>query len=157
MAGPISDCGTADRAKLAERLAEILKNMDAWCARLEDFADRLPADVEASECLSIARDLSADIQSAHEFEERELFVTLRGDAEIVKRLGPALERLHSEHLEDESLTQEIRECLAEFAMDRRRCNVESLAYMLRGFFESKRRHCAFEREFLLPLLKPGQA
>ncbi len=102
--------------------------------------------------MSVSQELQADIRSAHDFEENELFVALRRAYLPDKGLEATLERLHQEHFEDESFAEEIRESLTECTLDRKRCNVESLSYMLRGFFESKRRHCAFERQFLLPLL-----
>ncbi len=40
-----------------------------------------------------------------------------------------------------------------FAADRDAVDVEKLGYMLRGFFTGVRRHLAFEREYILPIIE----
>ena len=66
----------------------------------------------------------------------------------------ALERLQYEHWKDESFAEEVSDGLIKFVSDSDHPSADTLAYMLRGFFEGLRRHIAFEVEhILLPLLR----
>lgn len=124
----------------------------ALCSRLEELADQLPEVVDTQSCLRLAKQINAMICTAHEHEERTLFpmlIAAHGDDE---RLRATIERLRYEHWEDESFADEVSDGLVRFVTDRASTNPETLAYMLRGFFEGLRRHIAFEREHILPLL-----
>ncbi len=68
------------------------------------------------------------------------------------QLASTLERLRYEHWEDESFAEEVTEALMSFVTEPQHRNTDKLAYMLRGFFEGLRRHIAFEREHLIPML-----
>ena len=68
-------------------------------------------------------------------------------------LHSSIERLRFEHLGDEEFASDLCSSLRQFVTDRATSNVESLAWMLRGFFEGVRRHIAFEREHILPLVQ----
>ena len=65
----------------------------------------------------------------------------------------ALERLQYEHWKDESFAEEVSDGLIKFVSDSDHPSADTLAYMLRGFFEGLRRHIAFEAEHILPLLR----
>ena len=67
-------------------------------------------------------------------------------------LKSTVERLRYEHWEDESFSDEVADALIRFVTDKASSNAETLAYMLRGFFEGLRRHIAFERDHIVPLL-----
>jgi hemerythrin-like domain-containing protein len=73
-------------------------------------------------------------------------------ANIDADLKATVERLRYEHWEDESFADEVADALIRFVTDRASSNAETLAYMLRGFFEGLRRHIAFEREHIVPIL-----
>ena len=122
------------------------------CAQLEELADSLPDNVDSQLCLYIARSLGPIVHQAHDFEESVLFPLLEAHAAGDAELEATLERLRFEHWEDESFAGEVADGLAGFVTAPQDSNVESLAYMLRGFFEGLRRHIAFEREHLLPML-----
>ncbi|TCD14942.1 hemerythrin domain-containing protein [Oricola cellulosilytica] len=124
----------------------------ALCRRLEDLADQLPDVVDTQSCLRLAKQINAMIRTAHEHEERTLFPMLLAAHDDDERLGATIERLRYEHWEDESYADEVSDGLERFVTDRASSNPETLAYMLRGFFEGLRRHIAFEREYILPLL-----
>ncbi|MEL6920111.1 MAG: hemerythrin domain-containing protein [Pseudomonadota bacterium] len=121
------------------------------CAALEKVADSLPHAVKPNDCLALARGIPAIIRRAHHFEEDVLFPFMRIHCDDLAVLNKTLDRLHGEHWEDESYAGELHLALTDF-VEGDQPNADKLAYMLRGFFEGLRRHVAFEREHLLPVL-----
>lgn len=142
-------------------LVETLKlNLDRQltvCKRLEYLADQLPDRVDATECLSLTKEMIDSLADAHKFEESILFPILEErfcqDSQQNNQLCKTLERLRFEHLEDEGFAEELKTCLEDFSKTGETDNVNLLGYMLRGFFEGVRRHTAFEREHILPMLE----
>lgn len=122
------------------------------CEKLEELADSLPDNVENQACLALAQVVYPEIKRSHEFEENKLFPAARECDPDNLTLASTLERLRYEHWEDESYAEELTEALTSFVGEPESRNPEKLAYMLRGFFEGLRRHIAFEREHLIPLL-----
>lgn len=123
------------------------------CSALERVADALPDNVSNDECVILARRIYPIMHSAHKFEEGVLFPLLERAFAADPGLKTTLDRLHGEHWEDESYAEEISHALASFVREHAQERAETLGYMLRGFFEGVRRHIAFEREHLLPLVK----
>lgn len=142
----------ADLVQLAERLSWHISLQSSLCGRLEEFADTLPASIETRECVLLARSILPVLRRAHRFEEKILYPAVHIAFENDVEISQTIERLRFEHWEDESFAGELGDRLHELINNPEKCNVESLAYMLRGFFEGLRRHIAFEREHLLPLL-----
>jgi hemerythrin-like domain-containing protein len=124
----------------------------ALCAKLEELADELPDVSDTRLCLQLAKQIQPMISDAHNYEESTLFPALMTDGEDGGELKSTIERLRYEHWEDESFANEVSDGLVSFVMDKRSLDPVALAYMLRGFFEGLRRHIAFEREHILPLL-----
>jgi len=122
------------------------------CERLEEVADELPALSDTQMCLSLARQIHPMIRAAHEYEEKTLFPLLMTTDKMDDTLKSTVERLRYEHWEDESFADEVADAMIRFVTDRASSNAETLAYMLRGFFEGLRRHIAFEREHIVPIL-----
>ena len=122
------------------------------CDVLEKIADQLPDRVDPQNCLHIARSIYPTVKKAHTYEENKVFPYLAAHYEQYV-MPQTLDRLHSEHWEDESYAEEVQSGLTDFVSGQLKTGVDTLAYMLRGFFEGLRRHIAFEREHLLPLLK----
>lgn len=145
---------------LKQEMANILQaNLNAQfelCQNLEEFADKLPHNVDLQKCLSLARAISPVLKQAHDYEEHMLFPQLRDWFSDNVQLMATLERLRFEHWEDESFADELKEGLVSLARGDESEMTASLPYMLRGFFESVRRHAAFEREHILPILKAHQ-
>lgn len=135
------------RAELAARL----KELSEICERLEHIADGLPENVDRQDCMQLARSIYPTIISAHRFEEGVVFPLLRS-ASLDPGLAETIERLRFEHWEDESFAAELQETLCGFVTGSDAGRVETLAWMLRGFFEGLRRHIAFEREHVMPML-----
>jgi hemerythrin-like domain-containing protein len=93
------------------------------------------------------------VKAAHDFEETVLFPLLRNRTDQAGQLAATVERLRYEHWGDEEYALDVHHALREFARQRDKANVDSLAWMLRGFFDGMRRHLAFDRECLLPILR----
>lgn len=124
----------------------------ALCARLEEVADDLPEVADTQMCLHLARRVLPLVKRAHEYEENTLFPLLQAAEAKGGPLAQTIERLRYEHWEDEAYADEVSDGLISFVTDRASSNPETLAYMLRGFFEGLRRHIAFEREYIVPIL-----
>ncbi len=138
-------------AEVAKQLEFHLEKQDALCNAIEEIADTLPDDIDPQRCLRLAMSVLPLVHAAHRFEEEILFDTLREVNGQDSQLDQIFERLHGEHFEDESFAEEISECLREIASGTQ-VNFEKAGYMMRGFFEGLRRHIAFERDHLLPML-----
>ena len=122
------------------------------CAKLELLADKLPNDFDTQDCLVLAKNIFPILKNAHDFEEQVLFPALKAQHSENNRLSVTLERLRFEHWEDESFAEELRDSLVNLALNNNTSGINSISYMLRGFFEGVRRHVAFEREHILPYL-----
>nr|WP_306269457.1 hemerythrin domain-containing protein [Pararhizobium sp. IMCC3301] len=139
------------REQIRSTLDRYFKSQLGVCAALEDIADSLPNNFSRNNCLLTAQRIRQIIRKAHIFEEDYLFPLLLDEAGNQPELEPVLARLRAEHCEDESFADEIVDALEELATVGV-SNIDKLSYMLRGFFEGLRRHIAFEKEHLLPLL-----
>lgn len=122
------------------------------CAALEEVADSLPANVDRVKCMVIAAELEPLLRGVHRFEEEALFPAYAEALRMAGRDQASVERLMAEHVEDECFAAELTEALLDIGRGGAPCNPEALGFMLRGFFEGKRRHVAFEREHLLPMI-----
>lgn len=138
---------------LAGTLKHHLNVQSNLCAALEQLADGLPSEVRNDDCLALARSVYPIVHRSHKFEERELFPYLKANCAGRDNLAVTLDRLHGEHWEDEAYAEEVQHELMAFAADREAVDVEKLGYMLRGFFVGVRRHLAFEREHILPMIE----
>ncbi|MFZ2099031.1 MAG: hemerythrin domain-containing protein [Oricola sp.] len=135
--------------------AKLLANHDeqlVLCQKLEEVADELPELSDTQMCLHLAKSIHPMIHEAHEHEEKTLFPLLLSMDNVEDNLKATVERLRYEHWEDESFADEVSDAMIRFVTDKASSNAETLAYMLRGFFEGLRRHIAFEREHIVPLL-----
>lgn len=119
------------------------------CATLEDIADSLPANVDRQECIHAAKSLLPLINGIHRYEEDALFPLLEDPEADDRQLAKAIARLKFEHVEDECFAEELADTLTRLGSGDGSVNAEAAGYMLRGFFESIRRHIAFEQQFVL--------
>lgn len=148
----LSDCPTG--AVSLEWLERAYEVQLAICDTLEEIADSLPANVDPRKCLDVARVLLPLVMDVHRYEEDTLFPTVTApDGE--ETLTASLTRLRFEHVEDECFAEELTDTLNRLGRDDRTVNAEAAGYMLRGFFESIRRHIAFERQFVLKGTAPA--
>ncbi len=142
----------SDRPTDAVSLDWLNKAHDAQltlCEALEEIADSLPANINRQKCIYAAKSLVPLVNGIHRYEEEALFPLLEclqaGDRQIVD----AIARLKFEHVEDECFAEELTDTLTRLGSGDRSVNAEAAGYMLRGFFESIRRHIAFEQQFVL--------
>lgn len=132
-----------------EALRKAHRDQLTLCDRLEEIADSLPDRVNRQKCIYAARALGPMIRGVHRFEESVIFPMIAGQKTGDAETAATLERLRFEHCEDECFAEELTEALHDLGAAKQGINVEAIGYMLRGFFESMRRHIAFESEHLL--------
>lgn len=125
------------------------------CDRLEAVADSLPHHVDAAECLALASLLGPSLLRIEAFEEATLFPALLGWSKPNFALDDTIVRLTAEHRLDQGYAEDVQEMLYSYGQGRPTLWPDAAGFMLRGFFESMRRHIAFERQLLLPLLQLG--
>lgn len=122
------------------------------CDELEALADSLPRSADRQRCLHLARTVRPLVASSHEIEEALLFDPLISLACRVPDLPSTLERLRFEHHSDLCFAEELHDVLLAFGRGKDLMTADAFGYMLRAFFEGVRRHVAFEKEILVPLL-----
>lgn len=137
---PCLDIGRAHREKLD------------LCDRLEAIADTLPANIDRFQCLHVANRLVPLFRATHAYEENYLFPEFGSDERHGNARRESIRRLTAEHIEDECAAQDITEVLMAIGHGAPVENPEALGFMLRAFFECVRRHIAFEREHILPVM-----
>lgn len=125
------------------------------CTELEEIADTLPGSVDRLKCLHVANALVPLLRSSHQYEEQVIFPAYDAAVGPGESGNPSTRRLRAEHVEDECFGDEVTEALLTIAHGGDIENPEAVGFMLRGFFESMRRHIAFEREHVLPTIEAG--
>lgn len=141
---------------LEDCLAMIARSHDrqmALCSDLEAVADGLPGNVNRQFCLHLARVICPTVAAAHEVEERILFPAVQSLSAMLPDLDATIERLRWEHFEDMCFAEDLHGALLSIGRGDLGASADAAGYMLRGFFESVRRHVAYEREMLAPLMK----
>ena len=123
------------------------------CRELEEIADALRGNVDRLKCLRVANELVPLLRSSHRYEEEVIFPAYDVAIGSERPGNPSTRRLRVEHVEDECFADEVTEALLAIAHGAEIQNPEAVGFMLRGFFESMRRHIAFEREHVLPVIK----
>ena len=121
------------------------------CDALERIADALPS-VDRLTCLSTANAIVPLLRSIHQYEETIIFPVYE-EAMVGRNANLAsTRRLRAEHIEDECFAGEVTEILLAIGHGKTAENPEAIGFMLRGLFENLRRHIAFEREHVLPMI-----
>lgn len=121
----------------------------ALCHQLEEFADALPNRLDRARCDKVAKTMLPLLKACHAAEDRLIDAM---DAAHRSVLVVSIARLKSEHLRDEFFAEDIVEALGRVSDDEPPPNPEAFGFMLRSFFETQRRHIAFEQEHIVPLL-----
>ncbi len=121
------------------------------CDSLERIADSLPDEVDRSLCATMVVALRFDLPLHHRDEEEGLFPLLRARATKEDGVTGMLGQLSREHSIDESSADELVDFLQALSKGRRADNPNMFGYMLRGFFESYRRHIQWENKVILPM------
>jgi hemerythrin-like domain-containing protein len=150
---PVADacaCGS-DGAMPCVDMAQAHEEKLRLCTAIEAIADALPSAVDRVQCLRIANQLMPLLRHCHQYEEENLFPVFErsGGLDRAERAA-SVRRLRAEHVEDQCAAQDLTEVLFEIGHGAAIANPEALGFMLRAFFDSLRRHIAFEREHVLP-------
>ena len=126
------------------------------CRTLELIADSLPNDVDPALCKAAAGCIHRVMTRVVQVEQEALASELaaRGPKRVFD-LTATLERLLRENAEDLCYAEELQETLRELGDGRHTVSTDALGYMLRGFFESRRRRIALEREILSAMAMPS--
>jgi hemerythrin-like domain-containing protein len=147
--GPAGPNGTGDIEAVTGVHAQILRA----CDRLESICDSLPHAYNRVDVLEMSEWLEQSFPQLIQQEEGSLTritPATEGDWEDAARIW----KRH--HRTDVSYAGELAEALEEFAQRDEASAVDTLAYMMRGFFEAVRRHVAYE-EVLVAYVTDGAA
>lgn len=151
--GPLNEglrCVTPDPIGVIEEEHALQMEL---CGVLETIADDLPDRVDR-ELAKVAVSILTRSWPAHiALEETCLFPLLRKKSENDRMALDILDHLEAEHEHDEDFAGEIAMALQAFIDDGHIENPAMLGYMLRGFFQSQRRHIAWENATVLPLAR----
>ena len=121
------------------------------CAALEKIADGLPGTGHQKKTGKVLAFLDKAF-SRHVFlHEKCLFPLIRSLEEKNEPLESMLRELEFEHAADRGLIVEILSAF--MGRDSRNTGLEALGYLLRSFFENYRRHAAWERATLYPIVR----
>ncbi|MBZ9725867.1 hemerythrin domain-containing protein [Mesorhizobium sp. CO1-1-11] len=126
------------------------------CDEMEAIADGLPSRVDRLKCLLVANELVPLLRMCHGYEEEYVFPAFAGKGADDAARTASVRRLKAEHVEDECAAQDLTDTLLAIGHGGAIANAEALGFMLRGFFDSMRRHVAFEREHVLPTIPAGR-
>lgn len=124
----------------------------ALCDHLEKLADGLPGAVDRQDCLIMSRALGPMVQRVQDFEETEAFPALLSWSALHEEMTETVERLKIEHQLDLCYAEDVQDMLHGLGEGRPTISADAAGFMLRGFFESVRRHVAFEQQMIVPLL-----
>ena len=133
-----------------ERLAAEHALQLELCDALELLADGLPGRFERKLLREVINVLAHGMTRHFDFEEDVLFPLLRRRAGPDDPLIAALDQLEAEHGRDAGLCGELVEELRFLLLKEQPRNAGMLGYMLRGHFESQRRHIEWENSVVLP-------
>ena len=141
------------RVGVAIRMLTELRRRAEICKAGEDLADVLPARLHQAQVHRLIQTLPSVLAHLHRYEEGVVHPYLiRAAPSSARGLDRTLTRLCQEHVEDRAFAEELAETLTQYMRLPNRADANRIGYMLRGFFEGLRRHIAFEREHVLPLL-----
>ena len=123
------------------------------CDLLEAIADALPDGV-SPDCGKTAVEYLQSRFPGHIALENEIvFPVLKAAQSVSPPLGRAIKQALQEDAADEDTAAELAEVLTASIDNREAGDANVLGYMLRGFFEQRRRHIVWEETLLYPLAR----
>ncbi|WP_429814140.1 hemerythrin domain-containing protein [Ensifer sp. B1-9] len=128
-------------------LGQAYRDLLSLCDRLETLADSIPRRIDAASCRVIMAELPEKLRRVHALEEMILFPAVE-DQRTGEDRGALIARLRAEHDQDDRAAIELVRVLRAVLDNRASLNWDAIGYMLRGFFETVRRHVATERLLL---------
>ncbi len=120
-----------------------------FCDSMEEIADCLPNDVDRAKAGEAARVLRNELPLHHRIEETALFPLLIKYSAEDDNMAEIVDRLKEEHVIEAGFSEELIEVLEILATGAPLENANMVGYMLRGFFESYRRHLMWENNVVL--------
>jgi hypothetical protein len=149
---PVSHMCAPGREAPCDRVGRSHEMKLDLCRELEAIADGLPARIDRRKCLIVASSLVPLLRESHAYEEKCVFPAYAAYAASEAPRLQTVRRLKTEHVEDECAAQDLTEILLSIGHGAPVDNPEALGFMLRAFFEAMRRHIAFEREHIFPII-----
>lgn len=154
---PVSHMCAPGRETPCSHVGQSHETKLAICRDLEEIADGLPSRIDRRKCLIVASTLVPLLRQSHAYEESCVFPAFADDVVHRDYRLKTIERLRCEHIEDECAAQDLTDALMSIGHGQPVTNPEALGFMLRAFFEAMRRHIAFEREHIFPILSERRA
>ncbi len=136
-----------------DRLERAQRAQYRCCDQIEEVADGLPEEVDTQLCGSVLTFLRTDMPRNHRIQEMALFPLLCRRATPADNIEIHVEQWSIEHIVDESFAEELYDPLEVLSRGRPPENPEMCGYMLRGFFETHRRHLHWKMHLMLPLAR----
>lgn len=141
----------ADRATTIDDEHKMVRRL---CDELEAIADALPRVPGEQQVLAIIAAVRAGIPAHCQDEEIRIRAWLTSQGATTTASTVAVERLASEHSDNDLLGQELAECLETVIETGRVANPEAVGLLIRHYFTAIRRHLMWE-DFLLEHLLTG--
>ncbi len=123
------------------------------CDLLEEIADNLPASPHVQVSQSLISILQGSEAKKIIEEEERLFLFLEKEYEKNIFVVNFINRMRVERQQDEDLVSELVSALETILQTKTVREPESFGYMLRGFFEAKRRQIGLKKSVLLLLVE----
>jgi len=123
------------------------------CNALEQLADALPEPLDPEIASAGITTLRSCVRRHIVLEECYLYPTLLKRAKKDEFKEDLLAHISREHASDESHAHEAADEMEEALLLGQVPKPEMLGYMLRGFFEARRRHIAWENAVIIPLAR----
>ena len=123
------------------------------CNMLERLADALPEPLDAEIASASIATLRNCVRRHIILEEDYLYPVLVKRAKPGEFTQDLLAHISLEHASDEGSAHEAADQMEEVLTCGRVAKPEMLGYMLRGFFEGRRRHIAWENAVVVPLAR----
>ena len=124
------------------------------CDALERIADALPSMPGAFVSRRLVQVLDNDMRLYHADVVAGLFPLLRQRCPDDDRIGSIVDRLDIEDAEDDAMLPDVLETLRVLGDDDASTREADIAgYVLRGFFESRRRHVAWMTDVVMPIAR----
>jgi len=123
------------------------------CDVLEEIADTLPGPIEPAQVEFATTVLRTSIGRHIAILTHLLFPVLRERALANDEIKTFIGQITADNAADEVLAYDTADQLEAAADKRQAGKPDMLAYMLRGMFEGRRRHIAWEMSVLIPLAR----
>lgn len=123
------------------------------CEVLEEIADALPGPVEPARVEFATTVLRTSVRRHIAIQTHLLFPVLRQRALESDEIKTLIGQITADNAADEVLAYDTADQLEAAVEKRQAGKPDMLAYMLRGMFEGRRRHIAWEMSVLIPLAR----